>query len=232
MTSNLVVSLLGLVLFGKTLHFYIKRYHDNKGDETSSKTQSPQYVNEVLFFPDTAHPCTKLIRGLTRSPNGRTKLCDNISCRKLHNRPGEVKSSMIRFLECLSSAQRSVDLCIYLFTQTSLGDILEDLHRSGNIRVRIITDATEDDAGSTQVQRLRSKGIMVKSNKRGTGALMHHKFVIIDGKVLLSGSFNWTNKAVVSNYEAVLVTSEPALVRPFCEKFEDMWNEFKPHFSI
>jgi cardiolipin hydrolase len=230
MTAHLVFGLLGLALFGKTLHFYMTQY---RGKDNKALSKAPRHhVNEVLFFPDPTHPCPKVIRAITNSPNGRNRPCDNISCRKLHNRPGEKNSSMIRFLEYLASARRSVDLCIYLFTQTNLGDILEDLHKKSNIRIRIITDSTEDDAGYTQVKRLRSNGIMVKSNRRGTGALMHHKYVIIDGSILLTGSFNWTNKAVVSNYEAVLVSTEPSLVGPFREKFEEMWNNFQPHFAI
>lgn len=221
MTTKLLIPILGLALVGKTVHFYFRRCNP----------PPLKHLNEVLFFPDPTHPCTKLIRRLAEPSDRRKSLCDNISCRKLHNRPGESKSSMIRFLELLATAERSVDLCIYLFTQSSLGDILHGLHRSGKIKVRVITDSTEDDAGDTQIRRLKSAGVPVKSNRRGTGALMHHKFVIIDNKILLSGSFNWTNKAIVSNYEAVLVTTEPSLVRPFCEKFEEMWAEFKPHFT-
>lgn len=227
MTAKLVIPMLSLALIGKAIHFLLKRYH---GSKKQAEFTPIQILNEVLFFPDSTHPCTKFIRGMARPSMDRNRLCDNISCRKLHNRPGESKSSMIRFLELLSSAQRSIDLCIYLFTQSSLGAILEDLHRSGKIRIRIITDSAEDDAGNTQVRRLRLVGIPVKANKRGTGALMHHKFVIIDGKILLSGSFNWTNKAVVSNYEAVLVTAEQGLVKPFCDEFEEMWIKFKPYY--
>lgn len=230
MTAKLVIPILSLAVICKTIHFCFQRYIESQHEVATYKSSS-RPLNEVLFFPDPAHPCVKLIKGMAKSPRGGTSHCDNFSCRKLHNRPGETKSSMIRFLELLSSAERSVDLCVYLFTQSSLGDILEDLHRSGRIRVRVITDSTEDDAGDTQVKRLKCAGVPVKSNKRGTGALMHHKFVIIDSKVLLSGSFNWTNKAVVCNYESVLVTAEQSLVRPFCEKFEEMWDAFRPHYA-
>lgn len=225
--SNVFAALLGLAIFGKTIHFLIVKRQDNLDEDPKS-----EHVNEVLFFPDSAHPCPKLIKGIASSPRGARKiLCDNMSCRKLHNRPNERSSSMIRFLEYLCSAKQSVDLCIYLFTQKSLGDVLYDLHKTGHVTIRIITDASEDDAGSTQIERLSSNGIAVKSNRRGTGALMHHKFVIIDGKILLSGSFNWTNKAIVNNYEAVQVTSEPKLVRPFREQFEQMWANFRPHYA-
>lgn len=95
--------------------------------------------------------------------------------------------------------------------------------------MRVITDGSEDEAYSSQVESLRKQGIVIKSNRRETGALMHHKFVIIDGTILLTGSFNWTNKAVTSNYEAVIVTSNQSFVEPFKRTFEEMWSEFGIH---
>ena len=135
---------------------------------------------------------------------------------------------MIEFLKHLSSAKKSIDLCVFLFTQSTLADALSDLHKA-NVAIRIITDSTEDEASSSKMGALRRAGVRLKSNKRGTGALMHHKFVIVDGKKLLTGSFNWTSKAVVSNHEAVIITTEPSLVKPFQDQFERMWDEFPDH---
>lgn len=55
---------------------------------------------------------------------------------------------------------------------------------------------------------------------------MHHKFVIIDNKILISGSINWTKSAFFGNYENVLVTNETAIVTPFLNEFEKMWTQF------
>lgn len=184
-------------------------------------------INEVLFFPDDEFPCTQVIKEILKVPQGE-KVCYNPSCRRLHGQTGECPSSMIKFLYYLGQAKHSVDLCIYMFTQKTMSKLLQDLHKMG-IRVRIITDAQEDDGYSSQTDSLQKAGIEIKSNKGGAGALMHHKFVIIDERLLISGSFNWTNKAVVSNYEAVLVTSAETLVKPFVNKFNELWSKFKQH---
>ena len=56
---------------------------------------------------------------------------------------------------------------------------------------------------------------------------MHHKFAVIDSKVLVNGSFNWTRSATDYNQENILVTDEPKLVSAYLEEFESLWLEFK-----
>lgn len=226
MTASYIVSMLSIAVLGKILHFVLtKSWNDER------RSEEPKYLNHALFFPDADFPCSKLVSGISKSPGGidNQKLCANPSCARLHNRPGERPSSLIKFVEFLAQSEKTIDVCVYLFTQGSLSDLLVALKSRTGVHIRLITDSTEDDSQASQIERLRSAGIEIRSNKRGTGALMHHKFVIVDNKTLLSGSFNWTNKAVVSNYEAVIVSTDPSLVRPFCQEFEVLWSKFKWH---
>jgi phosphatidylserine/phosphatidylglycerophosphate/cardiolipin synthase-like enzyme len=41
---------------------------------------------------------------------------------------------------------------------------------------------------------------------------VHHKFVILDGRMIANGSFNWTRQAVLFNQENVVLSDNPALV--------------------
>ena len=41
---------------------------------------------------------------------------------------------------------------------------------------------------------------------------MHHKFCVVDHRILATGSFNWTGAASSRNCENILVSSEPKLV--------------------
>ena len=53
-------------------------------------------------------------------------------------------------------------------------------------------------AGSA-VTKFRSKGAFVRSpgSAQKDGYLMHHKFAVIDNKILITGSFNWTMQAIM-----------------------------------
>lgn len=68
-------------------------------------------------------------------------------------------------------------------------------------------------------------GIAVRTDN--SSFFMHHKFVIIDNKRLLNGSFNWTRQAITGNQENLLVTSDSQLVCLYKEKFSELWRQYK-----
>lgn len=56
--------------------------------------------------------------------------------------------------------------------------------------------------------------------------IMHHKFMIVDGEIVSSGSMNFTMTALLGNWENVVVSSSPDLVDQFVAGFEKLWEEF------
>ena len=57
---------------------------------------------------------------------------------------------------------------------------------------------------------------------------MHHKYAVVDGSVLLTGSYNWTRSAFRVNEENIVVTDDPRLVRAFSKAFEELWEALRP----
>lgn len=55
---------------------------------------------------------------------------------------------------------------------------------------------------------------------------MHHKFAIVDSKVILTGSFNWTVQAQRSNRENLHISSDLQMVNAYKQEFEKLWNEY------
>lgn len=64
--------------------------------------------------------------------------------------------------------------------------------------------------------------------------LMHRKMAIVNGDVLLGGSFNWSPQAATKNYENLIIlsgTAERDVIDAYRAEFEAMWNDsanFKP----
>ncbi|BFZ17251.1 hypothetical protein BsWGS_20290 [Bradybaena similaris] len=92
--------------------------------------------------------------------------------------------------------------------------------------MRIITDSDQLRSSGSRIWSLRQEGIPVRTNP--SAYLMHHKFVVIDGKVLLNGSFNWTVQAITGNQENVIITDDSAVTSLFVSEFQRLWEEFDP----
>jgi cardiolipin hydrolase len=54
---------------------------------------------------------------------------------------------------------------------------------------------------------------------------MHHKFAILDGVLLINGSFNWTRQASLENRENMMITNDKVFVDQFVVAFEGMWTD-------
>ena len=55
---------------------------------------------------------------------------------------------------------------------------------------------------------------------------MHHKFCIVDGALLITGSFNFTYAASSVNHENLLCTDDSFFVQRYSAEFEREWSQF------
>ena len=58
--------------------------------------------------------------------------------------------------------------------------------------------------------------------------LMHHKFCIIDNKILINGSYNWTYFAEYKNLENIIIHDNYKEITPFIDEFRRIVNELTP----
>lgn len=58
---------------------------------------------------------------------------------------------------------------------------------------------------------------------------MHHKFVIADGKQIMTGSFNWSRNAMLGNEENVLFIKKKDITDKYIDVFEKLWNKYNPN---
>ena len=128
-------------------------------------------------------------------------------------------SSLIR--TWIGKANSTIDVAIYSFTQNSIGDALVAAKGRGvNVRV-IMEQDTISDSGS-EYSWLQSKGIAIRTDS--SEGLMHDKFFIIDGKVIGTGSYNWTTAAENDNSENLLIVRSESLATKYLNEFNYLWS--------
>jgi len=183
----------------------------------SKNERGKKEIMEVLFFPEDStkvfnanqHLAQKYIQG------GGVVINQN--------------SNLARVLQYLRNAERSLDVCLYILSCPEFGNVVLECLRRG-VTVRIIVDFVSIQENGLEVNRLRQFGVPVRGRKQEHH--MHHKFVIVDSKVLLNGSFNWTQSAVTSNNENVMITSMHQFLTPFIQEFEKLWDHHKHQISV
>ncbi|TSK17949.1 Mitochondrial cardiolipin hydrolase [Bagarius yarrelli] len=174
---------------------------------------SRQPLNEVLFFPSLP-ACVEHLYNPDRSHSCACPL------------PHGLNTSFTKLLEHLLSACVSLDICLFSFSNTELSRAVLLLHSRG-VRVRVLTDRNYMAITGSQIGILRKAGICVRHELVIT-MHMHHKFALLDGRKLITGSLNWTLTAIQSNKENVIVTEEPELVRPYEREFNNLWKANDP----
>lgn len=122
----------------------------------------------------------------------------------------------------LKVARSSLDACVFTITDDRITAVLLDLHARG-VRVRVISDDEKALDPGSDVKRLADAGIAVRTDRSPDH--MHHKFAVVDGRVLVHGSYNWTRSAA-DNQENLCVTTSRAVVEPFARRFEALWSEY------
>lgn len=124
----------------------------------------------------------------------------------------------------VNHAKKYVDVAIYSFTSKPIAKALIRAFQRG-VKVRVIIDEGTSRSRYCVGPKLASAGIPVRYKKGSGGGLMHNKVAVIDGKVLLTGSFNWTSSAERRNDENLLVIKGvPQVVKAYRERFEKLWE--------
>ncbi|KAE9282796.1 hypothetical protein PF001_g23139 [Phytophthora fragariae] len=99
-----------------------------------------------------------------------------------------------------------------------------DAHARG-VKVRVITDDGQAKGKGSDIQKFIDAGIPVRDDNART--YMHHKFCVIDKKILLNGSFNWSRQAVVGNAENLVIHKDGPIIGRFDEHFTHLWNKYE-----
>ena len=53
---------------------------------------------------------------------------------------------------------------------------------------------------------------------------LHHKFAVIDGNTVITGSFNWSPSAAHQNDEVLMVIHSPLLAAHFTREIDRLWK--------
>ncbi len=139
-------------------------------------------------------------------------------------------SFMEKVIAEVEKAQNSIDFLAFVFTDVDLGYTMSELALNDDLIVRGVFDANQDMGDSVCPYMMGRDGNIegngdIALKVDGIPGYMHEKFIIIDHKILIFGSPNYSNQANKSNDENLLIVHDPEMAEFFEQEFQKVFDQ-------
>ena len=123
----------------------------------------------------------------------------------------------------LGEAQQSIYFLAYSFGSNDLGNIIREKAAQGVVVGGVLESdqVSSEQANPNQAEELklfRQAGLDIRLD--GNAEIMNHKIMIIDGRIVVMGSYDFTNRAETENDENVLIIYDEKIAQKFMEEFQ------------
>lgn len=122
-------------------------------------------------------------------------------------------------IDGLGRAQKTLDIAVYELDNDAIADAIIAAHRRG-VQVRIVTDT--DYLSETAMLRVMADTIPVIGDAREP--FMHHKFAVIDGAEVWTGSMNYTLNDAYRNNNVLIHIRSVRLAENYTAEFEQLFT--------
>jgi phosphatidylserine/phosphatidylglycerophosphate/cardiolipin synthase-like enzyme len=143
----------------------------------------------------------------------------------------------------LGRAQSSIEMALFVFSEQRISTSLERLRRRFPLDIKVLVERNFAYAWFSELLDMMGLQMWghncvrevannpwkdpihtVGSPHLDSGDFLHHKFAVIDGKITIFGSQNWSVAANQSNDENLLVIEDLRVSRKFSEEFRRLYR--------
>jgi phosphatidylserine/phosphatidylglycerophosphate/cardiolipin synthase-like enzyme len=129
-------------------------------------------------------------------------------------------------LDLIQNAQKSISFLAYAFTSDELGDALRQREAAG-VHVSGVMDSEQINSNQGgEYDRFMQAGLDI--HRDGNEGLMHNKVIIIDEKIVITGSYNFTASAEEANDENVVILDNPEIAAQYLAEFRRIYDQGQP----
>lgn len=126
-------------------------------------------------------------------------------------------------LKLIDSAKKEIKVMIFTFTDSKIAQALLESYKRG-VKVQVITEAFQAGSRWSVYGDYQNEFPFILDKN---GKTFHHKLILIDGKYILTGSYNFTKSALEYNDEnAVIINNNPVLYNAYEKEFDFLWQEY------
>lgn len=125
-------------------------------------------------------------------------------------------------LSKIRNAEISLNICVFTISDNDISREIINAFKRG-LEVRIITDNYKMHDKGSDILELQREGVAVRIDE--SDSHMHHKFMVVDDVITLTGSYNWTRSAELYNQENTISIEDESFSNAFNLEFEKLWLE-------
>jgi len=125
----------------------------------------------------------------------------------------------------IDAAKDTVVVANFSFTHHDLIAALQRAKDRG-LKIRVVFDRYQYGFLKEMAQMVElGFDVRLSNGKDGQKGVMHNKFVVLDGKLVETGSFNWTFNGELNNYENAVFLDAPDDAAAWAAYFERIWSQ-------
>ncbi len=122
----------------------------------------------------------------------------------------------------IQGAEKSIRIMAFSFTHDDLEAAVMERFKAG-VDVKAIFETRGSETEYSALPKFFCAKIPARQD--GNPGTFHHKVIIVDDRILITGSLNFSNNADESNNENTLVITRADIARLYLREFERRWAE-------
>jgi phosphatidylserine/phosphatidylglycerophosphate/cardiolipin synthase-like enzyme len=122
---------------------------------------------------------------------------------------------MAKLVDYVLAAKKSIHFYAFTYTHADLSGAMISQFQNG-----LDVQGVIENRGASQGALVPLYCAKVPVKTDGNKYTMHHKVIVIDGEIVITGSFNFTKSADEANDDNILVIHSPALAKLYEEEYQ------------
>jgi phosphatidylserine/phosphatidylglycerophosphate/cardiolipin synthase-like enzyme len=129
-------------------------------------------------------------------------------------------------VELVRNAKKSIHFMAFSFTSDDIGNAIRDQAQAGIVVSGVMDEGQINSNQGTEYDAFKQAGVDVRRD--GIDGMMHHKVIIIDESIVITGSYNFTASAETRNDENVLIIFNADVAARYMSEFWSIYAMAKP----
>lgn len=127
-----------------------------------------------------------------------------------------------RIVELIDAAQRSVRFMAFSFTSDAIGEAMLERAAAGVLVQGVFDESQLRSNRGSEYEGMLGAGLDVRVD--GSPGKLHHKVIVLDGRIVILGSYNFSLSAETRNDENMLVIHDESIAAAFEAEWQRLFE--------